>query len=98
MEDDIMKLNPDKLTDDERNLICLCINKKGDGQHPCAEPHNLKYFEDDYAVACIDKAMVFLNKAGAAVACAAKAKILNEAMGADFVEKLHHKLNDVLGE
>jgi hypothetical protein len=92
------KLTIDKFTDDERSLLCLCINKKGDGQHPCAEPDNLQYFEDDYAVACIDKAMVFLNKAGAAVACAAKAKIIDDAMGADFVEKLHTKLTSIFNE
>lgn len=72
------KLNPEILTEDERLLVCLCINKKGTGQHPCAEAHNLEYFDTKYAVECIDKAMVFLNDAGTRVACHAKAVLLGE--------------------
>ena len=63
-----MKINPTTLTKEQKQLLCLCINKKGTGEHPCAEVNNLQYFAVDYAVECLAKSEGFLNPAGAAIA------------------------------
>jgi hypothetical protein len=65
------KIDPTCLTDDQRQVTCLAINRKGSGGHPVAEVHNLAYFDTEYAIKCLEKSRVFFNVAGLQVAEAA---------------------------
>ena len=39
------------------NLLCKAINTFGDGQHPFAELTTIEYFNKEYSIECIDKAL-----------------------------------------
>jgi len=38
-------------------LKCNVINIYGNGQHPCASESTIEYFNTDYVLECIDKAI-----------------------------------------
>lgn len=44
-------------TKSEKDFICFAINRFGDGEHPCASPETLKYFEEDYVTVCVERAI-----------------------------------------
>lgn len=52
------------LTSDMRSLVAGIINRRGDGGHPVATPDGLAYFAVEYAIACIDTALVDLTDQG----------------------------------
>lgn len=45
------------LSKSEKEFICFAINRFGDGDHPCASPETLKYFTEDYAHTCVERAI-----------------------------------------
>lgn len=49
-------------------LLCDTINRMGSGAHPFAEVHTLAYFERDYAVECVQKAIPHLSPEGKTLA------------------------------
>jgi hypothetical protein len=43
----------DTLTDEEKILICQCINNYGEADHPWADNENIRHFERSYAITCV---------------------------------------------
>jgi hypothetical protein len=41
------------LTDEEKILMCQCINNYGSGDHPWADDQTLEFFEKNYALGCV---------------------------------------------
>ena len=46
-----------KMNKEMTNLLCKAINTFGDGQHPVAELSTIEYFNKEYSIECIEKAL-----------------------------------------
>jgi len=88
------KIDPNCLTEAERQVTCLAINRKGNGQHPVATTDMLHFFDTQYAIDCLEKSRVFFNVTGLQVAEAA----IKNLKGRTFVEALHDRLDNIFGE
>lgn len=42
----------------EIELLCAIIDTFGTDEHPVPDPDNLKYFNKEYVLECIDKAII----------------------------------------
>jgi len=43
--------------DEEKKIIAWCINYRGTGDHPWAEPMGLSMFAVEYCVECVENAL-----------------------------------------
>tara|TARA_R110000765_G_scaffold22441_1_gene57338 strand:- start:35 stop:265 length:231 start_codon:yes stop_codon:yes gene_type:complete len=53
----VLKKEMNKMNKEMTNLLCKAINTFGDGQHPVAELSTIEYFNKEYSIECIEKAL-----------------------------------------
>jgi len=51
----VNKMN--NMNNEHTTLLCRAINTFGDGQHPVAELSTIEYFNKEYSIECIEKAL-----------------------------------------